>query len=156
MQPVKDQRQVLGTQALDGAGGAMASGDREQPMYRYRAAAAAQVDIQRLSIPVNRPPESIVNYLRSLRGYLDPKLASKILGCHRETLYLLISEKNLSAQRRGRRWRIDPIKFAAWLESTGFAPAATEPPEKRQQEAPLKSSNGTRPPVDRAERENQN
>ncbi|HEV2136337.1 MAG TPA: helix-turn-helix domain-containing protein [Terracidiphilus sp.] len=106
-------------------------------MHQYRSAAVAQIDRQLLRIPANRPPESIVTYLRSLRTYLDAKGASRVLGCHRETLYLLIEEKKLPAQKRGRRWRIDPIAFANWLESSGLAqPTANDAPEKRQQEAP--------------------
>ncbi len=103
-------------------------------MFQYRTAALAQIDLQRLKIPATRPPESIIAYLRSLRRYLEAKEGAKLIGCHLETFYLLISS-GLPAEKRGRRWRIDPIKFAAWLEARGFAPAATEQPEKPQQEA---------------------
>ena len=104
-------------------------------MHQYRSAAVAQIDRQLLRIPNNKPPESLVAYLRSLRRYLEAKEGAKLIGCHRETFYLLISS-GLPAEKRGRRWRIDPIKFADWLEARGFAPAATELPEKHQQQAP--------------------
>jgi excisionase family DNA binding protein len=103
-----------------------------QPLHHYRSVAVAQIDHQRLKIPTNLQPESVVAYLRSLRRYLEAKEGAKLIGCHRETFYLLISN-GLPAEKRGRRWRIDPIKFAAWLESTGFAPAATpEQAERRE------------------------
>lgn len=100
-------------------------------MYRYRSAAVAQIDLQRQKVSVNKPPESIVAYLRSLRRYLGAKEGAKLIGCHRETFYLLILD-GLPAEKRGRRWRIDPIAFADWLETRGFAPAVAEPSEKRQ------------------------
>ena len=106
-------------------------------MHQYRSAAVAQIDRQLLRVPTNKPPESLVAYLRSLRRYLEAKEAAKLIGCHRESFYLLIAN-GLPAQKRGRRWRIDPIAFATWLEARGFAPAVTEPQEKRQQEAPPK------------------
>jgi excisionase family DNA binding protein len=90
--------------------------------------------------PSTRPsalpsPDSIVAFLRSLRRYLEAKEAAKVIGCHLESLYILIAEQGLPAEKRGRRWRIDPIKFAAWLEARGFAPATTAQ-EPGQQEAP--------------------
>jgi excisionase family DNA binding protein len=103
-------------------------------MYEYRSPAVAQIDRQLLKIPINKAPESLVAYLRSLRRYLEAKEGAKLLGCHLETFYLLISS-GLPAEKRGRRWRIDPIKFAAWLEARGFAPATTAQ-EQGQQEAP--------------------
>jgi excisionase family DNA binding protein len=103
-------------------------------MFQYRTAALAQIDLQRVKITATRPPESIIAYLRSLRRYLEAKEGAKLLGCHLETFYLLISS-GLPAEKRGRRWRIDPIKFAAWLEARGFAPATTAQ-EPGQQEAP--------------------
>jgi excisionase family DNA binding protein len=78
-------------------------------------------------------PDSIVAFLRSLRRYLDAKDAAKILGCHRESLYILIAEQGLPAEKRGRRWRIDPIKFAAWLEARGFASSTTAQEPSRQE-----------------------
>lgn len=89
-------------------------------MRQYGGTAAAQIDlqrlnVQRLNVPVNRQPESIIAYLRSLRRYLEAKEAAKLIGCHRESFYILISN-GLPAEKRGRRWRIDPIRLAAWLE----------------------------------------
>lgn len=104
-------------------------------MHQYRSAAVSEIDRQLLRIPANKPPESMVAYLRSLRRYLEAKEAAKVIGCHLETLYGLISS-GLPAEKRGRRWRIDPIRFADWLESAGLAPIADEPPEKHRQQAP--------------------
>ena len=105
-------------------------------MHQYRSAAVAQIDRQLLRIPVNNPPESIIAYLRSLRRYLQAKEGAKLIGCHRESFYLLIAEQGLPAEKRGRRWRIDPIAFAAWLETRGFASGSGEPPVKHLQQAP--------------------
>jgi len=88
---------------------------------------ASRAEAQKLKLTVGRPPDSIPAHLRSLAGsgYLSAKAACKYMGCHLETLYRLIAEEGLPAQKRGRRWRIDPLKFADWLESRGFAPAPT-------------------------------
>ncbi len=85
---------------------------------------AARAEIQKLKVAVGRPPEDLLAFLRSRREYLDPKTAARYIGCHQESLYRLIVEQGLPAEKRGRRWRIDPCKFAAWLETKGFAPAA--------------------------------
>jgi excisionase family DNA binding protein len=114
----------------------MTGAEKGAIMHQYLGSVAAQVERQRLKSPSTKPPDSIIAFLLSLRRYLEAKEAAKILGCHRESLYLLISEQGLPAEKRGRRWRIDPIKFGAWLEARGFGPAATELPEKHQQEAP--------------------
>ena len=80
--------------------------------------------LQKLKLTARHPPDSIPAHLRSLAGsgYLSAKDACKYMRCHLETLYRLIAEDGLPAQKRGRRWRIDPVKFADWLESRGFAP----------------------------------
>ncbi len=131
MQSERRQQATVAPQVSDGHGRAATGSEKVQPLHPYRSAAVAQIDNQRLKVPVSKPPESIVAYLRSLRTYLDAKGTARVLGCHRETLYLLIEEMHLPAQKRGRRWRIDPVAFAAWLEATGFAPDATEESEKR-------------------------
>lgn len=93
----------------------------------HKSGHASRAEVQKLKLTVGHPPDSIPAHLRSLAGsgYLSAKAACKYMGCHLETLYRLIAEEGLPAQKRGRRWRIDPLKFADWLESRGFAPTPT-------------------------------
>ena len=105
----------------------------------YKSGQASRAEVQKLKVTVGRPPDSIPAYLRSIAssGYLSAKEACKYIGCHLETLYRLIAEDALPAQKRGGRWRIDPLKFADWLDSRGFAPKTTltntvQPTERRE------------------------
>jgi len=83
-------------------------------------------ELRRAQLNAPSPPESIVVFLRSLRRHLMAKEGARILSYYLETFYGFIGD-GLLAERRGRRWRIDPIKFAEWLEARGFAtPAATQ------------------------------
>jgi excisionase family DNA binding protein len=61
------------------------------------------------------PPESIISHLKTLRAYLTVEQTAKILGRHRETVYVWIAS-GLPAWKQKRTWRIDPIRLAAWLE----------------------------------------
>jgi len=93
--------------------------------YHYRPPRIAQAQGQ---------PENVLTWLRSLRRYLEVKEGARIIGCHRETFYGLIAA-GCPAEKRGRRWRIDPIAFAAWLESSGFASSANSEPVSVHQAA---------------------
>ncbi len=77
-------------------------------------------------------PQSVIAHLRSLRRYLSANEGARVISCHPETFYRLIAS-GLPAEKRGRRWRIDPIKFADWLEAEGFASAAKSVPSARSQ-----------------------
>lgn len=62
-------------------------------------------------------PESIAAYLRSLRHELTIKDTARILARHPETVRMMIVTAGLPAVKRGKSWRIDPIRLADWLDA---------------------------------------
>lgn len=69
------------------------------------------------------PPDSVLASLRLQRAYLSVSQVSRLLGRHRETVYILISADGLPAVKDKRRWKVDPIRLADWLEMRGYASA---------------------------------
>lgn len=81
-------------------------------MYAY----VALPKVQHLKVKDPGQPESIVAYLRSLRRELTIKDTARILARHPETVRMMIVTSGLPAVKRGKSWRIDPIRLADWLE----------------------------------------
>ena len=70
-----------------------------------------------------RPPDSVLGSLRLQRAYLSASQVGRILGKHRETVYIFISIDGLPAIKDGRRWKVGPIQLADWLVARGYASA---------------------------------
>jgi excisionase family DNA binding protein len=87
----------------------------------------ALADLQRQRPQATRIPVSIPAYLRGLRELLTVKMAAKILARHPETIYRLIDHEGLPAEKHGRRWKIDPILLANWLEADAVGCESTIP-----------------------------
>lgn len=86
-------------------------------MYSHKTRLLDEVRTHMLrSVVEVSPPQSIPSYLRSLRRMLTPCETAKILGRHRETIYLLIAA-GMPAKKQGGSWRIDPILLADWIEA---------------------------------------
>jgi len=77
----------------------------------------AYPNVQRLKVKEFGQPESISAYLRGLRRELTVKETSKILARHPETVRIMIATAGLPAVKRGKSWRIDPIRLADWLDA---------------------------------------
>jgi excisionase family DNA binding protein len=80
-------------------------------MFAY----TVQPKVQRPKVQAFDQPASISSYLRSLRRELTVKETARILARHPETVRIMISAAGLPAVKRGRTWRIDPIRLADWL-----------------------------------------
>lgn len=73
--------------------------------------------VQRPKVQAFDQPASISSYLRSLRRELTVKETARILARHPETVRIMIATAGLPAVKRGRTWRIDPIRLADWLDA---------------------------------------
>lgn len=77
----------------------------------------AQPKVQQHKVKDSGQPESIVAYLRGLRRELSIKDTARILARHPETVRMMILTAGLPAVKRGKSWRIDPIRLADWLDA---------------------------------------
>ncbi len=86
-------------------------------MYLNNHVALPTLQVQQLRASPPKSIESLTAYLRSMRRLLSSREVATILGHHQETVYRLISESGLPAQKHRGRWRHDPIKLADWIEA---------------------------------------
>jgi excisionase family DNA binding protein len=97
-------------------------------MHEYHSAMSALAEFQRPMKQGPRPPNSIIEYLRNQRELWTIKRAARALAHHPETVYTLIKNNGLPATKDGRRWKIDPIRLADWLEGQDSAPTVIAQP----------------------------
>ena len=70
-----------------------------------------------------------------LANWLGPKQIAVRLGSCEATVTLMLRRGDIPAVRVGRRWRVDPAVFAAWL--AGRSPVkAAQPAELKKENEP--------------------
>jgi excisionase family DNA binding protein len=62
-------------------------------------------------------PETIIDALRTRKGYVSSTETMAILGVTRQTLCRWVSEGRISAVKIGISYKFDPAYLAEWLEA---------------------------------------